>query len=805
MADEVTLIATALEDTKVLVRLNAFTPILKTKANDNGSTSSGLDGLSILRRHKSAPIYLPRFSRTHPERWVAQANRYFEFYSIADPDRLTIASFYLDDIAADWYDWMCHHNQIGLRADVKQSVVIHQPTTVDEAMKYAQLHETRLQLEKGMGRVSLNPSSKPILPNPKSVVPSTPLVPAPTSVKPSSTTNLIGFRRLTPAESAQKHSQGLCYKCDEKHTTDHKCRPSPQLLFFDESPVEVKHQSAISYNALAGGNSPSTLRFTGLVKGKPVQVLLDGGSTHCFVQTRVAKFLNLVIESITPFSVLVGSGEQLPYSGIVKNVELTIQNSPITVDFYVLPLKGWDMVLGVSWLSQLAPVVTNYAKASFEFHSGDTLITWHREQKPIIQSPQLEYHSYIKVLLEEFAQLFQPPTGPPPVRSQDHDIVLSSTASQVVVLPYRYPHFQKQEIDSLVKEMLAQGIIRPSTSPFSSPVLLVRKKDGTWRFCVDYRALHALTVRDIFPIPTIDELFDELHGAQFFFKLDLLAGYHQIRLQEGAIAKTAFHTHGHYEFLVANQQVAKLSKILFGQQKVSYRGHLISAHGLEVDPSKIACIQQWPVPSSVKDVRSFLGLAGYYRRSIKNFASIAGPLTDLLKCDAFKWTSQTATAFQNLQHLLSSTPVLHFPDFSKSFTIETDASDTGIGAVLSQDGHPVAYYSQKSGPRMQHASAYQREMYAITQALSKWRQYLLGRRFQISPISNLCAICKIRPGKHNGAADALSRVNATHFLGLSREELSIIVELRAATLARAKEVQPRRSGRIKRVPAKLQD
>ncbi|KAD4888370.1 hypothetical protein E3N88_20443 [Mikania micrantha] len=216
LQSEVTSIATALEDkkqimNKVLVHLDAFTPKHKNKTDDNGSTSSGLDGLSILGRHKLAPIYLPRFSGTHPERWVAQANRYFEFYSIADPDRLIIASFYLDDIAADWYDWMCRHNQIGgwkqftgdiiqrfrvrdleepegilaklqqtstvadyrhrfeelstrtmalpptflvscfvsgLRADIKQSMVIHQPTTVDEAMKYAQLHETRFQLEK---------------------------------------------------------------------------------------------------------------------------------------------------------------------------------------------------------------------------------------------------------------------------------------------------------------------------------------------------------------------------------------------------------------------------------------------------------------------------------------------------------------------------------------------------------------------------------------------------------------------------------------------------------------------------------
>ncbi|KAD2269221.1 hypothetical protein E3N88_41524 [Mikania micrantha] len=227
LQSEVSLIATSLEDTKkimnkVLVRLDSLTPKEKFKHTEHGPNSSGNEGSSILGRHKPTPIYLPRFSGTHPERWVAQANRYFDFYSIDDTDRLTISSFYLDDVAADWYDWLCRHSKFhgwkqftadviqrfkardleepegilaklqqtstveeyrtrfeevstrtielpaafmvscfvsGLRSDIKQSVVIHQPTTVDEAMKYAQLHETRLQLEKGVGRPFLNSSS----------------------------------------------------------------------------------------------------------------------------------------------------------------------------------------------------------------------------------------------------------------------------------------------------------------------------------------------------------------------------------------------------------------------------------------------------------------------------------------------------------------------------------------------------------------------------------------------------------------------------------------------------------------------
>ena len=418
--------------------------------------------------------------------------------------------------------------------------------------------------------------------------------------------------------------------------------------------------------------------------------------------------------------------------------------------------------------------------------------------------------------------------------------------------PRRVPFAVRGEINEQLAKMQAQGVIHPSTSPWASPVVLVRKKDGTLRFCVDYRALNAVTKPDVFPIPRIDDLLDQLGQCTIFSTLDLAAGYWQIKVHPDSQEKTAFTTHqGLYEFSVMPfglrnapatfqrtmqevlrglnpekgpdfvsvyiddvlifsrnleehvkhiqqvvQRVAdcglklKPNKCHFARRQVEFLGHVVTAEGLKPNAARVEAVSSYPVPANIKEVRQFLGLASYYRRFVPCFAKIAAPLHHLLvKGKTFNWTPECQQVFEDLKGKLVNSPVLAFPDFDRSFVLETDASIRGLGAVLSQkqsDGkfHPVAYASCSLSKTEERYSITDLETLAVVWAISHFQYYLYGHDVTVrtdhqavkailgSPNASgkhACWWSKVyssglrtidityRPGKENTNADALSR------------------------------------------------
>ena len=284
-----------------------------------------------------------------------------------------------------------------------------------------------------------------------------------------------------------------------------------------------------------------------------------------------------------------------------------------------------------------------------------------------------------------------------------------------------------------MEEFLNKGFIRPSTSPWGVPVLFVKKKDGSLQLCIDYRQLNQAIIRNQYPLHLIDKLFDQLQGSRVYHKIDLRSGYHQLKVRENDVSKTAFRTrYGHYEFLVMQfglnnapaafmdlmnsvfspyldkfvivfiddilvysgspeehaehlrtvlqilrerQLYAKFSKYHFWLDKVAFLGHVISAEGISVDPQKIEAIVNWKPPTNVSEVRSFLGLTGYYRKFVEGFSKIAIPLTNLLKKDQkFEWSDTCQYSFEELRQRLTTAPVLALPSGKDSYVVNSDAS-----------------------------------------------------------------------------------------------------------------------------------
>ncbi|GKA86873.1 putative reverse transcriptase domain-containing protein [Tanacetum coccineum] len=464
---------------------------------------------------------------------------------------------------------------------------------------------------------------------------------------------------------------------------------------------------------------------------------------------------------------------------------------------------------GMDWLSKYHARIICDEKVIHIPINGETLIIRVMEKKS--DEKRLEDIPVVREFLEVLPKDLP---GLPPVRQVEFQIDLILGAAPVARAPYRLAPSEMQELSNQLQELADRGFIRPSTSPWGAPVLFVKKKDRSFRMCINYRELNKLTVKNHYPLPRIDDLFDQLQGSSVYSKIDLRSGYHQLRVRDEDIPKTAFRTrYEHYEFQVmpfgltnapavfmdlmnrvckpyldkfvivfiddiliyshnkeehANhlriilellkkeKLYAKFSKCDFWIRIVQFLGHLIDSQGLHVDPAKIEAVKNWTSPTTPTEIRQFLGLAGYYRRFIKDFSKIAKSLTELTqKNKKYIWEKDQESAFQLLKQKLCEAPILALPEGNDDFVVYCDASHQGLGAVLMQREKVIAYASRQLKPNEENYTTHDLELGAVHILDQKVLNMRQRRWLELLADYN----CEIRyhPRKENVVADAISQ------------------------------------------------
>ncbi|KAL0561145.1 hypothetical protein IC582_001565 [Cucumis melo] len=683
-----------------------------------------------------------------------------------------------------------------------------------------------------------------------------------------------------------------CFKCrQEGHTAD-RCPLRLTGNAQNQGAGAHKKGRVFATNKTEAEKAGTVVTGTLPVLGHYALVLFDSGSSNSFISSTFVLHARLEVEPLQHvLLVSTPSGECMLSKEKVKTCQIEIAGHVIEVTLLVLDMLDFDVILGMDWLaanhasidcSRKEVTFNPPSRAGFKFkgegsRSLPQVISAIRASKllsqgtwgilaSVVDTREADVSLSSEPVVRDYPDVFpEELLGLPPHREVEFAIELEPGTVPISRAPYRMAPAELKELKVQLQELLDKGFIRPSVSPWGAPVLFVKKKDGSMRLCIDYRELNKVTVKNRYPLPRIDDLFDQLQGATVFSKIDLRSGYHQLRIKDEDVPKTAFRSrYGHYEFIVMsfgltnapavfmdlmnrvfrefldtfvivfiddiliyskteaehekhlrmvlqtlrdNKLYAKFSKCEFWLKQVSFLGHVVSKAGVSVDPAKIEAVTGWTRPSTVSEVRSFLGLAGYYRRFVENFSRIATPLTQLTRKGApFIWSKACEDSFQNLKQKLVTAPVLTVPDGSGSFVIYSDASKKGLGCVLMQQGKVVAYASRQLKSHEQNYPTHDLELAAVVFALKIWRHYLYGEKIQIFTDHKSLKYfltqkelnmrqrrwlelvkdydCEIlyHPGKANVVADALSR-KVSHSAALITRQAPLHRDLERAEIA----------------------
>ncbi|GJZ70600.1 putative reverse transcriptase domain-containing protein [Tanacetum coccineum] len=522
--------------------------------------------------------------------------------------------------------------------------------------------------------------------------------------------------------------------------------------------------------------NPNVVAGTFLLNNHYACILFDSGAEKSFVSSAFTPFIDIApIALNTSYEIELAYGKVIITNTVLRGCTLTLYNHSFKIDLLPARLGSFDVIIGMDWLSYHRAVI-DYCEKIVRIPLSNGKILEVQGERPKKDPGSLAYIKAdekklddIRVVRNFFKVFPDDLSGLPPVRELEFRVDLIPGASPVVKSPYQLAPSKMLELSNQLKELQEKGFIRPSHLPWGAPVLFVKMKDGAMRMCIDYRELNKLTIKNRYPLPRIDDLFDQLQGACCFSKIDLRLGYHQLRVREEDILKTAFRTrYGHFEFtlmpfgltnapaifmdlmnrvckpyldkfvivfiddiliyskseeehevhlktildlLKKEKLYAKLSKCEFWLKEVQFLGHVVNRDGIHVDPRKVKSVKNW-------EIRSFLRLVGYYRRFIENFSKIAKPLTLLTqKNKTYVWGDEQEEAFRILKEKLCISPVLALPDGPDDFVVYCDASKLGSGCVLMQKGKVISYASRQLKTHEKIYTTHDLELGAVVFAL----------------------------------------------------------------------------------------
>ncbi|KAI3821399.1 hypothetical protein L1987_08966 [Smallanthus sonchifolius] len=589
------------------------------------------------------------------------------------------------------------------------------------------------------------------------------------------------------AKKPRTEEYEACKKCCGLfgHLTKN-CRRTKQSGSGKEKEQPQARTRAYSLTEEEARGNPDVVSGTFIVNDEHAAILFDYGASKSFISNAFSRKLGYTINTIVKaFSIQTAVGKNSTVFQVTEDCIIEIEGHKFPSILFLLTLGGFDIVLGMDWLAaKEAQIICKRKRLQLKAPSGSPIMVygdWNCMMPNIISMIKAESYmrrgceAYLAYVIDDrmktnelknvpvvcnFPEVFpEDLPGLPPDREIEFQIDLLPGAEPVAKAPYRLAPSEMKELMSQLEELTEKGFIRPSISPWGAPVLFVEKKDGSMRMCIDYRELNKRTVKNKYPLPRIDDLFDQLQGASWFSKIDLRSGYHQLKVREEDVPKTAFRTrYGHYEFLVMSfgltnapaafmdlmnreKLYAKFFKCTFWLREVQFLSHVINPNGIMVDPAKIETVKEWNVPKTPTEIQSFLGLAGYYRRFIKDFSRIALPLTKLTRKEVkYEWGQTQNNAFEELKARLTQAPVLTLPEGNEDLVVYSDASGQGLGCVLMQRGKMHHLLRSQKPEVLFRAKGIKHEQ-------RRWLELLKDYNCEIL----------YHPGKANVVADALSR------------------------------------------------